>query len=113
MFKKMIFVIAAAITMAAGMNAPASAAMSSLATPAVAQTDAEANIIKVGRRFGGFRRGGFRRGGFRRFRGGFRRHRWGHKRFKFHRRYHWRKYYGYYGYYGYHCFWKYGRKFCY
>ena len=110
MFKKMIFVIAAAITMAAGMNAPASAAMSSLATPAVAQTDAEANIIKVGRRFGGFRRGGFRRGGFRRFRGGFRRHRWGHKRFKFHRRYHWRKYYGYYGY---HCFWKYGRKFCY
>ena len=55
MFEKMIFVIAAAITMATGINVPASAYMSSLATPAVAETDAEANIIKVGRRFGSFR----------------------------------------------------------
>ena len=110
MFKKTIIAIAAAITLTMGVGSPANAMMPGLASPAVAQADAEANIVKVGRRFGGFRRGGFRRGGFRRFRGGFRRHRWGHKRFKFHRRYHWRKYYGYYGY---HCFWKYGRKFCY
>ncbi len=110
MLKKMILAVAAAITLAIGVNAPANATMSSLATPAVAQSEATADIVKVGRRFGGFRRGGFRRGGFRRFRGGFRRHRWGHRRFKFHRRYHWRKYYGHYGY---HCFWKYGRKFCY
>ena len=54
MFKKMIFVIAAAITTATGINAPESAAISSLATLAVDQSGAEANIIKVSRRVGSF-----------------------------------------------------------
>ncbi|MFT5509655.1 MAG: hypothetical protein ACI89J_002742 [Hyphomicrobiaceae bacterium] len=100
MFKKTIISAFAAVALMVGMQAPASAAMG-VANPAVAQSEAASEIVKVGgRRHRGSRHRGSRR------HGGFRRHRWG-RHHRWHGRHNWGRHYYYRN-----CHWHHGRRYC-
>lgn len=95
MFKKVIITAIAAISMLAGLHAPASAAMK-IANPAAGADTS--NVVEArfrGRRFGRFRHRGFRRIGRGRYRGwrrgrGYYRPYYRYRRYRYYRPYYYR-----------------------